>query len=206
VAGVIAAACGGAVFTGPPDPGDAAGHVHVGSGKGTGPVGRTATSAERPADWHGPSVPTDVRGPHGFRARIVPVAAGRDGALNLPEDARSGAWWALGAPVGAARGTVLVAGHVDTRREGLGVFAALHALRPGTEIEVTGANRHTYRYVISARRTYPRQALPRDLFSRAGPHRLALVTCTGTYDRTTGGYDRNLVLYATSAPGHGVPR
>lgn len=182
------------MFTGPPDRGD------------TGPVGRTATSAERPADGHGPTVPTDVRGPHGFRARIVPVAAGRDGALNLPEDARSGAWWALGAPVGAARGTVLVAGHVDTRRAGLGVFAALHALRPGTEIEVTGANRQAYRYVISARRTYPRQALPRDLFSRAGPHRLALVTCTGTYDRTTGGYDRNLVLYATSAPGHGVPR
>ncbi|MEU5362676.1 class F sortase [Streptomyces sp. NPDC005925] len=189
--GTLAMAFGAAVLVGPRYTG------------GAGPVRPAAASAGTPADGQGPTVPEEVRGP-GFRARLVPVAARGDGALDLPDDARSGAWWALGAPAGAERGTVLVAGHVDTRRAGLGVFAALHGLRVGAKIDLIGANGRAYRYVITARRTYPRQSLPPGLFSRAGPHRLALVTCTGVYDGTTGGYDRNLVLYAAPARRHGA--
>ncbi|MEU2116097.1 class F sortase [Streptomyces sp. NPDC016459] len=149
-----------------------------------------------PAD---PSVPRELRGPLGLRADLVPVAAGRDGVLGLPEDVRLGGWWALGAPVGSRAGTTLLAGHVDSRRSGLGAFAVLHRLGPGSRVEVRAANGRVYRYVVTARRLYARTALPTDLFSREGPHRLALLTCAGTYDAAAAAYDSNVVLYASPA-------
>ncbi|MFF8278819.1 class F sortase [Streptomyces lateritius] len=157
------------------------------------PSGRGAVGA---ADA---SPPNRLDGPHGLRANLVPVGADRDGVLDLPDDTRTGGWWALGAPAGAAEGTTLLAGHVDTRRSGLGAFATLHELPLGSRVEVRAANGRTYRYVIAARRTYRQQALPRDLFTRTGPHRLALVTCTGSFDPVAAAYDSNLVLFATPA-------
>ncbi|MGW0335801.1 class F sortase [Streptomyces sp. NPDC003011] len=121
-----------------------------------------------------------------------------DGALVLPTDARHGGWWALGAAPGATRGTTLLAGHVDTPT-GLRAFAALHSLPVAARIEVIGANGCAYPYTVVARRTYPQRALPAGLFTRGGSHRLALVTCTGSYDLQTHSYDSNLVLYATPA-------
>ncbi|WP_079277941.1 class F sortase [Streptomyces sp. CB03234] len=158
-----------------------------------------------PPDTHRPaadtgadaSPPTHIRGPKDFEAAVVPVAATGNGALALPEDPRTGGWWPLGATVGSRRGTVLIAGHVDTRRHGFGPFAALHDMPLGARIEVVGADDHIRAYRITARRTYPQEKLPTDLFTRSGTHRLALITCTGPYDRTTSRYQQNLVLYGT---------
>lgn len=164
--------------------------------EGSIPPAAAATTAR--ASAVGPSPPVGVRGPGGWRAAVVPVAVTHEGALALPEDARNGGWWALGAPAGAARGTTLLAGHVDTRA-GLGTFAALHSLPLAARIEVIAANGRTYPYTVVARRTYTQASLPPALFTRDGDHRLALVTCAGTYDPTARSYDRNLVLYAIPA-------
>ncbi|MEV4946382.1 class F sortase [Streptomyces sp. NPDC053755] len=165
-------------------------------------VGPPSAAVGAPA----PSPPSEIRGARGLRAVVVPVAAGRDGALALPEDARTGGWWALGAMAGAAEGTTLIAGHVDTRGSGPGAFAALHGLAPGARVELVAANGLTYPYVIAARRLYDRQALPAELFGRSGAHRLALVTCAGNYDPDKRAYDANLVLYATPLGGPLRPR
>lgn len=145
------------------------------------------------------SSPVYLRGPAGLRAAVVPVAAHADGALALPGDLRTGGWWALGAQVGAAHGTVLIAGHVDNRADGPGPFAALHRAPVGARVEVTGADGGIRPYRVTARRTYPRRDLPADLFTRTGPHRLALLTCAGPYDRSAGRYRNNLVVYAVPA-------
>ncbi|THA51454.1 class F sortase [Streptomyces sp. A1136] len=127
------------------------------------------------------------------------MAARPDGNMDLPRRGSQGGWFALGAAPGAAQGTVLVAGHVDTG-EGLGAFAALHALAPGSRIEITGTGGRLYRYRVVARRTYPRTRLPADLFGPRGGHRLVLVTCAGAYDREAGRYADNLVLYGVPDP------
>ncbi|MGW3245565.1 class F sortase [Streptomyces sp. NPDC001070] len=143
------------------------------------------------------SPPTRIHGPAGLDAAVVPVAARADGALDLPENLHTGGWWALGAAVGAATGTVLIAGHVDNRKDGVGPFAALYDIPVGGPITVTGADTKARTYRVTARRTYQQEHLPRDLFTRAGPHRLALITCAGPYNRAARRYERNLVLYAT---------
>ncbi|GAA2273783.1 class F sortase [Streptomyces ruber] len=151
------------------------------------------------------SAPVRVHGPAGLDAAVVPVAARADGDLALPSDPRTGGWWSLGAQAGAPAGTVLIAGHVDSRRGGLGPFAALHETPVGADVTVTGADAEVRRYRVTARRTYRREKLPTDLFARTGPHRLALLTCAGPYDRGSGRYARNLVLYAAPRPGR-LPR
>ncbi|MFC8795669.1 class F sortase [Streptomyces cinereoruber] len=164
----------------------------------TGDTGALPTGVHRAVtgDREESSPPVRVQGPAGLDAAVVPVAARPDGALNLPQDSRIGGWWALGAPAGAAAGTVLIAGHVDTR-QGLGPFAALHETRVGARIAVTGADAEVRFYQVTARRTYSQQKLPPDLFTRTGSYRLVLITCAGPYNRASGGYEKNLVLYAT---------
>ncbi len=184
IAGVVALVTGCVLYGSPP------------VWREAGEIPPPAFAAAAPSGASAASPPLEVRGPGGWRVSVVPVAATAVGELALPEDARSSGWWVLGAPAGAAQGTTLVAGHVDTL-SGLGAFATLHTLQLGARIKLIGANQRVYPYVVTARRTYTQQALPRDLFTRDGVHRLVLVTCTGAYDRSAGRYDSNLVLYAT---------
>lgn len=160
--------------------------------------GLPAPDTHRPAADTGAdaSPPTHIRGPATSRppsSRSPPQVTALWPCRRIPERG----WWPLGATVGSRRGTVLIAGHVDTRRHGFGPFAALHDMPLGARIEVVGADDHIRAYRITARRTYPQEKLPTDLFTRSGTHRLALITCTGPYDRTTSRYQQNLVLYGT---------
>ncbi|MER7620924.1 class F sortase [Streptomyces sp. NPDC126503] len=151
-----------------------------------------------------PPVALAVSGPHRLHVTVAAVAATREGDLDLPEDGGSAGWWALGAAPGAPRGTVLLAGHLDTPA-GPGSFEALHDVGVGTRVQVNSADGRVHAYRVTARRTYPRAHLPDDLFSAAGPARLALLTCAGDYDPEAGQYDENLVLYAAPAPAAGPP-
>ncbi|WP_190132940.1 class F sortase [Streptomyces mashuensis] len=155
-------------------------------GPAAGPTGPQGEEAPAP-----PAL-VEVRGR--FRAPVVPVAARPDGALDVPSSPDTVGWWALGARPGADRGTVLLAGHVDSRDRGLGAFAALYAVRAGTRVVVTSADGRRYTYVIVARRIYGKEALPPDLFADGRRARLALVTCTGRFDRARHQYTQNLVL------------
>lgn len=170
--------------TAPPD----AGTVPSGGG----------TTAPAAAVAHSPPVTLTVPG-HVGRLPVDPVTAAGDGALDLPPSPSRIGWWVLGARPGAAAGTLLLAGHLDSAEEGPGPFEALHSLPIGALAHVAAADgsRHTYRIV--ARRTYRAGALPGDLFSAGGRPRLALVTCAGAFDPEERVYAENLVLYGVPA-------
>ncbi|MET9294980.1 class F sortase [Streptomyces sp. NPDC003077] len=155
----------------------------------------STVSAYRPPG----SPPRRLRGPHHLSATVVPVATAAGGALNIPPGRDTAGWWALGAAPGDERGTVLIAGHLDTPA-GPAAFAALRPLALGQRVELATADGTAHAYRVTARRTYHRQDLPADLFTATGPARLALVTCTGSYDHARHRYTRNLVLYATPVP------
>ncbi|GAA2434476.1 class F sortase [Streptomyces lavendulocolor] len=156
------------------------------------PAAATGTAARTPA--YSPPVSLAIPG-HLRGTPVDPVTADATGAMAVPESPERLGWWALGAPPGAARGTVLLAGHLDSAGEGAGPFEALHDVPLGTRAQVTAADgtRHTYRIV--ARRTHPKKALPTDLFTTGGTPRLVLVTCTGDFDPDAHAYADNLVLY-----------
>lgn len=158
-------------------------------------VGRTdASLGARPA--RRTPTPTRVRVPAlGLEVAVRPVGVGGDRQMQLPADPRVLGWYRFGAGPGD-RGSVVLAGHVDSRRFGVGPLADLRGIAVGDRVEVaTGSeSRRTYR--VDSIETFDRQALPADVFARTGPERLRLVTCTGAYLPEAGGYQENLVVTA----------
>lgn len=132
-------------------------------------------------------------------APVVPVGVRPDGELRVPEAPREVGWWVGSAPAGAARGSTVLVGHVDSARDGIGTFAALRDVAVGARVELADAFGGTHPYRVEARRTYPKYALPRDVFRVGGDARLVLITCGGPFDSSAGRYRDNVVVYAVPA-------
>jgi hypothetical protein len=143
-------------------------------------------------------VPTRVVLPDGTTAPVVPVGLHPDGALVVPDDVRTVGWWTGGSEAGEAFGSVVVAGHVDSAAEGIGVFAALRRLNPGQVVELQGAG-HALRYQITSATEVPQAEISAraGIFSIDGEPRLVLITCGGPFDRERHRYQDNLVVVAT---------
>ena len=118
------------------------------------------------------------------------------GELGLPRDPGHVGWWQSGALAGDVFGSVVLAGHIDSRDQGVGFFERLLRVQPGDEVLLTdGAYEQRYRVVST--RDVPKASLATgtDTFSQQVPGRLVLLTCTGPYDRVTH-YPDNLVVTA----------
>ena len=130
-------------------------------------------------------------------AEVVPVGVDPAGALEVPEDPSILGWWSSGAVPGSARGTTVIAAHVDATARGTGPMLGLIDAPIGTRIDVRTSDGSHVTYEITERRSYAKdQGLPRDLFRTDGAPRIALITCGGTFDRTTQQYTDNVVILA----------
>ncbi|MFC6285042.1 class F sortase [Nocardioides sp. GCM10027113] len=143
--------------------------------------------------------PARVRVPSvGLDSRVRPVGVGKGRQMSLPADPSVLGWYRYGSGPGE-RGSVVMAGHVDSERFGIGPLARLAEIRAGDLIQVTLANGRTRTYRVDSIQRFDRQALPAGVFSRTGPERLRLVTCTGAFLPEAGGYQQNLVVTAVPA-------
>lgn len=120
----------------------------------------------------------------------------RDGQMRLPRDPGRLGWYRYGPSPGQGAGSVVLAGHVDSATYGVGPLARLVELRPGDTVSVLTEAGRWRRYRVDSLERFDRQALPAAVFSRSGPERLRLVTCTGAYLPEQGGYQENLVVTA----------
>ena len=161
-------------------------------------TGRGDSTANARAMARGGRIPVWLRIPGlGIRARIVPeVIDIENGTLGMPTDIRRLGWWRDGMAPMAQSGSILIAGHYDFAKAGPGAFYSLPRARRGERIRITSADGavHTYRVVTVV--SYPKSALPLDVFDRGGPRRLVLVTCGGRFDSTTQHYLDNIVVTA----------
>jgi hypothetical protein len=120
------------------------------------------------------------------------------GALGIPADIKRVGWWRDGAQPGDRRGTVLLAGHVDSRKRGAGALYALKSARPG-DVVTLQAGARTYRYRVTRVASMRKSALPKSIYTRSGPRRLVIVTCGGPFDPRTRHYRDNVVVTAVPA-------
>lgn len=115
----------------------------------------------------------------------------------MPAKVQNVGWWDGGAEAGDPFGSVVLAGHVDTKTEGLGYFARLLDVRRGEVVVLRGSG-HTASYrvvsIVSVRKGA--LATTSGAFDQTVDHRLVLITCTGAYDASRGGYEDNLVVTA----------
>jgi hypothetical protein len=90
----------------------------------------------------------------------------------------------------------VLVGHVDSRT-GPAVFHRLGQLHPGDEILVGQPDGTTTRFLVGRLERHPKTALPtKRIWSTTNRPVLRLITCAGSFDRATGHYRDNLILYA----------
>jgi len=165
------------------------------------PNGRTLSSASSRPDVGPPVVlepPTALAIPAlRVQATVVPVDSSGE-ILGVPADPAQVGWWTGSAPPGAASGTVVIDGHIDSATTGPGAFYQLADLLIDDLLIITTTTGDQRNYAVTGRRTYLKaNGLPPDLFATTGPPRLVLITCGGSFDRSTGSYSHNIVVFAT---------
>lgn len=137
----------------------------------------------------------------GARASLVSLGFTGDGTLDLPTEVDQASHWDGSAPIDAADGSILVAGHVDDAQQGAGALYDLHAVQPGDAIYLTKNGVET-RWKVVALQSVVKEQLPDRVFSgESGPRELHLVTCGGpivTDANGNGTYLENVI--ATAVP------
>ncbi|HSU34713.1 MAG TPA: class F sortase [Propionibacteriaceae bacterium] len=152
------------------------------------PSGQPAERRTRPNRLRVPAAGIDLP--------VIPVGVAEDGLMALPGTVAQVGWYEFGARPADRAGSTVLAGHVDTTREGLGPLARLRTVEPGTEVTVSAEQGGLRRYRVTSVRKIDkaRVRLP-EIFARDGAERLVLITCGGPFDRRTG-YRDNIVLEA----------
>lgn len=134
----------------------------------------------------------------GVSAPVVPVTVGAGGALQVPDNPGVLGWWQGGARPGSGGGTVVIDGHVDSSHAGPGALFHLRSLQPGDRVQL-GTDHGSREYVIRALRSFPKTALPAEVFATHGQPRLVLITCGGPFNKRTHQYADNVVAFAVPA-------
>jgi len=130
---------------------------------------------------------------------VLPAGIEPSGAMAVGEDPAVTAWYEFG-PAPGETGSAVIAGHVDYGGR-TGVFFRLSEVAPGAAVVVTFADGSERRFVVVARRHYPKSDLPvTELFARSGDPRLVLITCGGEFDDAARSYRENVVVYAEPSP------
>jgi hypothetical protein len=138
----------------------------------------------------------------GAVAPIVDVATLAGGELDVPLNPQVVGWWKYGAKPGASKGTAILDGHINYAGVE-GVLSRIGTLNPGDAVYIYGLdNGKNTRlpFKITGVRTYSKQALPyQEIFDQKSVGRVAIVTCGGPFDASTGNYRDNIVAFAVPA-------
>ena len=131
----------------------------------------------------------------GVDTRLLPLGLLPDGAMEVPADAHVAGWYEPG-PVPGEPGPAVIAGHVDSKA-GPGVFFALGNLEPGDHVTVERDDGTRSVFAVTAVEQHPKDGLPVDrIWNDTDQPVLRLITCGGTFDRATGHYTDNIVVFA----------
>lgn len=134
----------------------------------------------------------------GVDSPFVDLGLDAAGALLAPDSTDVVGWFAAG-PAPGADGPALVAGHVDSR-SGPAVFYRLRELRAGDRVEVLRTDGSTVAFTVTSRTDTPKATFPTEqVYGPTPGPELRLVTCGGTFDRSTGHYRDNVVVEAVAA-------
>lgn len=179
----------------------------------------SADAVTQPADSTAPVASTMVsnqpapRSRHNLRnfaARSVPVhltipalgvsvplselGLNTDGTVSVPTDFSVPGWYKDG-PTPGQRGSAVILGHVDSYK-GPAVFFYLSRLRPGNAIVVNLADHAVVHFTVIGVREYSKSNFPdRIVYGMRSYSALQLVTCGGVFNRATGHYESNIVVY-----------
>lgn len=162
----------------------------------------SSTSAAGPAtDVRAGAKPVSVSLPAiGVQLPLIELGLQPDGTLAVPSGAQidKGAWF-TGSPVPGNVGPAVIEAHVTTAT-GKGPFFRLAILSAGDRASVRLADGSSVPFVVYRVARYPKNAFPTgEVYGNTSGPELRLITCGGEFDRSTGHFDDNTVVYARLA-------
>jgi hypothetical protein len=132
------------------------------------------------------------------RAKIIALGLRPDGSPAVPRLTTPfvTSWYDPG-PTPGAPGAAVIFGHVDSAAVGPAVFYDLGRLRTGDLIDVTLADRRTAVFRVYGAGLYLKTGFPSlGVYGYTRWPTLRLITCGGEFDRRTGQYLGNVVVFA----------
>ncbi|WP_206184543.1 class F sortase [Thermoactinospora rubra] len=139
----------------------------------------------------------------GVAAPLMELGLDAEGAIENPpfQPPNLAGWYRYG-PVPGQRGAAVITGHLDSRT-GPAVFASLRDVRKGDQIQVMRADRSVAVFVVDKVEHTPKRSFPtRKVYGKVGYPALRVITCGGAFDRATGSYRENTIVYAHLALAH----
>jgi sortase (surface protein transpeptidase) len=131
----------------------------------------------------------------GVDSGLEDLGLGAQGELDPPKAWQSAGWYQDGVVPGAV-GPAVIAGHVDSG-SGPAVFVDLAKLVPGDEVQVTLSTGSVETFRVTGSERTPKATFPTsDVYGASPTPGLRLITCDGTFDRSTGHYVDNLIVFA----------
>ncbi|MDA0159909.1 class F sortase [Solirubrobacter ginsenosidimutans] len=162
------------------------------------PVATVTVATLPPAPSKPASVPVPVRvviPAIGVDAPLIRLGLDADGALEVPQRFDQAGWWTGGSRPGE-RGPAVIAGHVDSRT-GPAVFYRLGKLRRGDRIVIRGRDGTSVTFRVKRSEQVRKDHFPTQrVYGATERPELRLITCSGTFDRSSGHYVDNTVVYA----------
>lgn len=167
----------------------------------TASVPRPADVAVRPATLPPPAaavpVPTSlIVAGTSINLSVVPVGVAAEAAMELPEAFDQAGWYRFGPAPGAAAGTAVIAGHIDTTSD-RAPLSQLKNVAAGTAIQVGRQDAPPLVYRVVSVELMAKDSFDGDsLFRRSGPHELKVVTCGGRWLDEQMDYSDNVIVTA----------
>ena len=132
---------------------------------------------------------------------LLELGLAEDGTIDVPKpgaDYDKAAWF-TGSPRPGAVGPAVIEGHVDGVH-GPSVFYDLGKIDKGAKVHVERADGSTVIFVVDGVEAYPKDDFPvKKVYGNTSGPELRLITCGGKFDKATGHYVDNTVVYAHQA-------
>lgn len=142
----------------------------------------------------------------GLDAEAIPIGLDANRAIAVPRRADITGWWSGGHVPGEIGPTVIV-GHFDSK-VAPGVFSRLPEAKVGQFVIVEQSDGSTVLFRVTEVEKLKKSAFPtQKVYGATDTSTLRLVTCGGRFDRSTGHYVDNLIVYAEivpQPPGRGI--
>jgi sortase (surface protein transpeptidase) len=147
----------------------------------------------RPANF----APVSVSVPSvGIDAPLIRLGLNGDHTLEVPRDPNVAGWFVYRSIPGD-RGPGIIAGHVDSKR-GPAVFYRLKDVKPGDTVNVRRSDGSVATFEVARLEEHDKNSFPTARVYGPTPRReLRLITCGGAFNRSTGHYVDNIIVFAT---------
>jgi len=168
-----------------------------------GPAATTADPTKKPAKKATKEpLPTHVSIPSlKISSDLLSLGLADDGTIAVPAKGPhyDRAAWFNGSPRPGAQGPAVIEGHVDGAN-GPSVFHELGAITKGAKVTVTRTDGSKVHFVVDGVASYPKSDFPvTKVYANTDRPELRLITCGGRFDRSTGHYVDNTVVFAHEA-------